>query len=306
MPRDAIQFRFVPTMRCNLRCSYCFLPHSTGSEPTMYDSIKPEKWIEGMRNFSGYDVEFYMWGGEPFCVDGTYDVVKGFAELEFVTWARIDTNLTFAKKIVSRCPTEKVKLLCSWHTETFDFNSVKSLTTMLNAQKMVGMVNFVASDASMSYLKENNLELDSVIQWFRDEGMFLNVAADFSKGNDPRYREFILRYMHPDDWAYIHGQRPCHGARCNAGETYFTVGMDGALTSCGRASRPLFGRGLRDKVLGNYFAGTIERKAQKCPQPQCLSIVSYSHREDNSFQWCRHLEDYVNRCVTHRCEMGLG
>ena len=126
-----IQFRFVPTMRCNLKCTYCFLKPSSGNEPTMFDKIPPHVWVEAMRNFSNYEVEFYMWGGEPFCVDGTFDLVKGFVEYDFIKWARIDSNLTYTKKVLQRCLSEKIKILCSWHTEVFDFGYYWKLINQL-------------------------------------------------------------------------------------------------------------------------------------------------------------------------------
>ena len=132
---DFLQFRFVPTMRCNLRCSYCFLPHSNGKESTMFDRYSVDRWINGMNNFSDHCVEFYMWGGEPFVLDETYDLVRGFAEYDFVQWARIDSNLTYTKKIIHRCPSEKVKIPCSWHTEKFDFGQLWERVMLLKKTK---------------------------------------------------------------------------------------------------------------------------------------------------------------------------
>ncbi len=40
-----ILFRFVPTMRCNYRCSYCFLPGSEKSKHGLCSTIHtPEEW----------------------------------------------------------------------------------------------------------------------------------------------------------------------------------------------------------------------------------------------------------------------
>jgi sulfatase maturation enzyme AslB (radical SAM superfamily) len=304
--KDHIQFRFVPTMRCNLKCDYCFLPHSVGNEPTMFDERSPSDWISALRQFASYDIEFYMWGGEPFCVDGTFRVVEGFAAQDFVKWARIDSNLTFTKQIVSRCPSEKVKILCSWHTHTFDFDQLCRLVGLLDARKMVGMVNFVASDSNMEFLKMNTLQLDDVIRYFADKDIFFNVAADFGKGSDPAYQAFITKYMTPDDWNHIHDKVPCIGVECDAGSALFTVEHNGTITSCARKCRHWFGFGKQEhEIVGDFFRGELSRQKTRCPNSSCRSIVSYCHRSDNSFVSKRHLEDYIARNMRHRQAVGV-
>ena len=135
--KEHLVFRFVPTMRCNFRCSYCFLKHSDGQEPTMFDAIPVHQWLDGLRNFSDYDLDIYMWGGEPFCIAPTYELVKGLDQLDFVKWMRIDTNLSYAKKILNQCPSPKVQLNCSWHTERFDYTTVKKHIMQLQKYNMV-------------------------------------------------------------------------------------------------------------------------------------------------------------------------
>lgn len=298
---DFIQFRFVPTMRCNLRCSYCFLPHSNGKEPTMFDKFTASEWIDSMKHFSDKQVEFYMWGGEPFILDDTFEVVKGFAEFDFVKWARIDSNLTFTKKIIRTCPSDKIKVLCSWHTEKFNFDQLWERTIRLNEHKMVGMVNFVASDTNLSYLNQNNISLESIIKKFADYGIFFNVAADFSKGDDPVYKDFITKYMTIEDWNHIHGKYQSKGVKCDAGLTFMDVGHDGTITSCGVVKGRLFRKSKNAaKILGNYFTGKIKVLESTCPKSSCLSIISYSHRHDNDLSSKRHLEDYVRRNTMHR------
>ena len=130
MPRF-LQFRFVPTMRCNLRCEYCFLAHSTGNEPTMFDKHPPAEWVEAFRAYSGDEVEFYCWGGEPFSCAGTYEFIRGIAAYDFVTYGRVDTNMTFARRILELCPSDKVRLNCSWHTHALDFDRLWTDATAL-------------------------------------------------------------------------------------------------------------------------------------------------------------------------------
>ena len=302
---DFLQFRFVPTMRCNLRCSYCFLDHSTGDEPTMFDNIQPPEWIAAMKKFSAYDVEFYMWGGEPFVLEGTYDLVKSFAEYDFVFWGRVDTNMTFAKNIIKRCPTPKVKLNCSWHTHALDFSNLWKLVLLLKQHEMVGMVNFVASEQNLQYLKENNLQLDDLVRKFQDQDLFLNVAAEFQRGDRQEYKDFILKYTCQEDWLHIHDQYSSQGVDCDAAQTFMFVDMkNGDLTSCGYRKDRFF-RQPHHPVLGNFFTGKIKRlSALTCPQERCLSIVSYCHRSDNNLVSKRHLDEYVTRNIQHRRQVG--
>jgi len=267
----------------------------------MFDHFSPYGWIDAMKNFSDNEVEFYMWGGEPFCIDETFDLVKGFAGYDFVKWARIDTNLVFTKKIIKRCSSEKIKLLCSWHTETLDFRQLWDRIMLLKNQNMIGMINFVASDSNMKFLKLNHLNVETLIRKFSDEGLFFNIAADFAKGDDPTYKEFITKYMTIEDWDYIHGHYPSKGVLCDAGETFFDVSPDGSLTSCGIAKRNhlIFGKYLPVKI-GNFTTGKIMQTESSCPKYKCLSIISYCHRKDNDFSSQRHLEDYIKRNILHR------
>lgn len=303
--RDFLQFRFVPTMRCNLKCSYCFLKHSTGDEPTMFDKMPPSEWIRAMKNFSDYDVEFYMWGGEPFCIDGTFNLVKGFIEYDFVRWARIDSNMTYTKKIVQRCPSSKIKILCSWHTESLDFEQYWKLINQIKEKNMVGMANFVASDTNMQFLQENNLILDALIKKFIDSGIFFNVAADFKRGDDPEYKKFIVQYMTEEDWDHIHGNYPSKNAPCDASSTFFSVHHDGSITSCGVGRKSLFNKKTIPVNVGDFFDGKLKRrKKTSCPIGYCKSIVAYPHRLDNDFQPFRHLESYIKRNIEHRKRTG--
>jgi hypothetical protein len=292
---DFVQFRFVPTMRCNLRCSYCFLPRPGSTEPTMFDAVAPAAWVDGMAHFSEYEVEFYLSGGEPFCIPGTYDLVRGFCELPFVRWARIDTNLMYADRVLELCPSSKVKLLCSWHTEAMSFETFTEKILMVKQHDMLGMVNFVASDKNMKYLDDNGLQLDEIVRDFQRRGVFINVAGDFGKGSGGGYRRFITRYTSPEDWEHIHGFRRSRGSPCGAGATSFTVRHDGRLQTCARPGA----------VVGDFLSGKIERVEGVCPERDCRCIVHYCHRRDNSIPYRRHLEGYVERNTAHRLTTGV-
>jgi hypothetical protein len=267
----------------------------------MYDEIPPERWVEAMAQFANDEVEFYMWGGEPFCVDGTFDVVKGFAEYDFVQYARIDTNISAAKKIVTRCPSEKIKINASWHTEYFGYEQMWKNVMLPREQNMIAMVNFVASDANVAFIEKEGIDLDDLIARFEDHGMYLNVAADFHKGSDPEYRDFMLKYMPDPDWEHIHHEHPPHGVACNAAEHFFWVGLDGELTTCGAVKTTGWWRKeTGPEVVGNFLEGVVKPQVRTCPQTQCPSIIGYHQRKDNDMSNRRHLEDYVARGRKHR------
>jgi MoaA/NifB/PqqE/SkfB family radical SAM enzyme len=258
-----------------------------------------------MKNFSDYDVEFYMWGGEPFCIDGTFDLVKGFIEYDFVRWARIDSNMTYTKKILQRCSSSKIKFLCSWHTENLNFEQYWKLINQFKEKNMVGMANFVASDTNMRFLQRHSLILDDLIKRFMDSGIFFNVAADFNKGEDPEYREFITQYMTEEDWDHIHGNYPSKNAPCDASNTFFSVHHDGSITSCGIQRKNLFNEEIISVIVGDFLDGKLKRrKKTSCPVGFCKSIVAYPHRLDNDFQPVRHLESYIERNIEHRKRNG--
>jgi hypothetical protein len=267
----------------------------------MFDKIAPDRWIAAMKNFAYHDVEFYMWGGEPFCIEGTYDLLAGMTDYDFVKWGRVDSNITYAKKILKRCRSSKIKILAAWHTETLGYERFNEYVVELHEAGMVGMINFVASPSNLQYLKTHGLDLDELILDYGKKGIFFNVAADFHRMDDPGYKEWVLQYMTPQDWAHIHGEIPSKGVPCVAGKTFFTVEHDGHLTSCGRRVKKIMG-GLKNETVGNFFTGQLERKEKICPNEKCLSVISYVHRKDNEMPYLRHLEGYCDRTRRHRNE----
>lgn len=304
--KECITFRFVPTMRCNFKCSYCFLRHSDMKEPTMFDCFSVNDWIRGIKNYAHFNVDFYMWGGEPFCIKETFDFVSKLDTLEFVKSIRIDTNMSFYDKILEKCPSSKLRLNGSWHPHKYSLEQIEKRAFALHQQGLLCMLNFVASDENILYLKESNLDLLSIVRKFADQGIYLNVAADFAKGNDDTYRKMITQYTTEEDWKHIHNEYPPHGVLCDSGSSFITINPDGTLTSCGRQNKKyLFFGDQRPKVLGNLFDGTLERVSCPCPQQECPSIISYVHRCDNEFVAQDHLKEYVYRNIKHRRKTGV-
>lgn len=295
--RERFLLRFVPTMRCNFNCPYCFEGDSAKRpKETMFDKHSPDEWIEAMKQFADYDIEIYMWGGEPFLLDGTYEVLKAWLAMDNVlTGCRVDTNLFFADKIAERCPNSKLKLNCSYHMQyhTLDqqFEKIKKLKDL----DMVGMMNFVASEYNLTKLREDyGMSVHDLINKFAEIGVFVNIAGDFTYANNEKYEKydeymrFITQFISPEEWRFLRGDTKIR--KCDAGKCFFTVNYDGKLTSC-----------IDDKSYGNFFEGVIKpaKWTKTCKAP-CQSLISYPWRRDNDFIPWSSLSEYVNRCENHR------
>ncbi len=291
-----VLFRFVPTMGCNYRCSYCFLPNEQKSiKDTMFDTYAPEVWVEGMSQWSDYDVEFYMWGGEPFSIPGTFDVVKGWTDYRHVVCnSRIDTNMFFADEIAKRCPTSKVKLNCSWHREYEDLHSLFGKVVTLQELEMVGMVNFVASTENIEHLREEyGMTIDDLVDMFEKIDVFLNVASDinvFESRNifkKKQVKNLLSKYTCPEDWHYL--REKMSSTSCEASKSFFTVNKEGDITTC-----------LGEDVVGNFFEGTLEIRDKIMCAQRCQSLVAYPFRLDNDFIPRNSLMSYVERNKAYR------
>lgn len=290
-------FRFVPTMKCNFNCSYCFVGDSSKRpKETMFDNHSPEEWIEAMKQYKDKKIEIYMWGGEPFLLDGTYTVLKAWMDMDnILPGCRIDTNLYFADKIAERCPSSKLKLNCSYHMQYHTLEQQYEKIKKLKDLDMVGMMNFVASEYNLKKLKEDyNMTVHDLINQFSEIGVFVNIAGDFAYANNdqyPRrdeYMNFIMQFISPEEWKLLRGNP--HKCKCDAGKSFFTINNDGRITSC-----------IDDKVYGNYFEGTIKpaRWAKSCKKV-CQSLISYPWRHDNNCNPWSSLTEYVKRCEEHR------
>ena len=289
-------FRLVPTMNCNFRCSYCFLSSGEKAVPgTLFDIHSPREWIAAMKNFKKNKVEFYCWGGEPFLLDGTYELVKGWAEYDHViSGSRLDTNMAFAEKIAQRCPTDKVKLNCSWHAQYFSLDTIYNKVRLLNDIGMVGMLNFVASDDNLKRLDTDyRMSVHDLIKKFADIGVFVNIAADFSRVNDKDpstyvdYKKFLMQFTNPDDWKHLRSDGD--SSLCTSNKHFFTLQPNGDITPC-----------LSNQVCGNFFDGTLRPPELSVCNKICPSIVAYPFRTDNNFIPAQHLVRYVNRNREYR------
>lgn len=295
--KERFLFRFVPTMKCNFNCAYCFEGDvSKRPRETMFDIHSADEWIVAMEKFSDKEIEIYMWGGEPFLLDDTYTVVREWMSMEHILHGcRIDTNTFFADKIVERCPSSKLKLNCSYHMQYHTLDQQYEKVKKLKDLDMIGMMNFVASKYNVTKLKETyNMSVMDLIEKFADIGVFVNIAGDFALANDTNYSRhdeymhFILQFISPQEWEWLRGVP--NKRVCDAGKYFFTVNNDGRFTSC-----------IDKKVYGNFFEGVIKpAKRSKTCSKCCQSLISYPWRTDNDFVPWSSLLEYVKRCEEYR------
>lgn len=289
--------RFVPTMRCNFSCDYCFLGKSFDRPAeTMFDYHPVNEWIDAMKLYADKKIEIYMWGGEPFLLDDTYTLLRAWLDMDHITdGCRIDTNMYFADKIAERCPSNKLKLNCSYHMQYLTLEEEFEKVKKLKALDMIGMVNFVASESNMRKLRdEYHMSVHDLIEKFAEIGVFMNVAGDFAIANNKSYERhdeymrFILQFIAPEEWKLLRGEpKKC---KCDAGKYFFTVNNNGKLTSC-----------IDNKIYGDFFKGVIKpaKHAKNCNKV-CQSLISYPWRQDNDCIPWNSLLEYIKRCEAYR------
>lgn len=298
MKKETIMFRFVPTMRCNFRCEYCFEDNSLKKDSgTMFDNHSVDEWVEALKNFNDYDIELYLWGGEPFCIDETFGFIKKATELDnVISGFRIDTNVFYADKIAKMCPSNKVKLNCSYHMQFHTLEQQYQKVKMLKELDMIGMVNFVASKYNLTHLRDDyGMTVKDLIEKFAEIDVFVNVAGDFAFANSSKYeryeeyKKFILQFTSPEEWDWLRNKYK--GERlCTAGQRMFTVQFNGDFTSC-----------ISKKIYGNIFTGILIPDVEEslCSK-SCPSLVAYPFRCDNDFSAINSLLCYVERNKEYR------
>lgn len=300
MSKETIMFRFVPTMRCNFRCEYCFVDNKVKQNgKTMFDVHTVDEWVEAMKQYDDYNVELYFWGGEPFCIDETYAFLQECVKMDhIISGFRIDTNVFFADKIAELCPSRKIKLNCSYHMQYHSLEQEFEKVKKLKELDMVGMVNFVASKYNLEHLKEDyGMTVKDLIDKFAEIGVFVNIAGDFAYANNRKYekyeeyRNYILQFISPEEWDWLRNKYSDERL-CSAGQKMFTVEYDGTFTSC-----------ISDRKYGNFFEGILQpdKECSYCGK-NCPSLVAYPFRCDNEFPTVNSLLAYVERNQKYRNE----
>lgn len=299
MNKETIMFRLVPTMRCNFRCEYCFVENNIKENgSTMFDKHSVQEWVEAMKQYDNYDIELYLWGGEPFCIDETYEFLSECVKMDhIISGFRIDTNTYFAEKIAEKCPSNKIKLNCSFHMQYHSLEEEFRKIKLLKELDMIGMVNFVASKYNLEHLRDDyGMNVEDLINKFAEIGVFVNIAGDFAYANDPNYeryeeyRDFILQFISPEEWRWLRGGEEIR--ECTAGQKMFTINSDGKFSSC-----------ISNRDYGNFFDGKLvpDEMVSNCKK-NCPSLVAYPFRCDNDFPSTNSLIEYIKRNQKYREE----
>lgn len=303
MERERIIFLIYPTWFCNFKCPYCVASHLVASNingkehiPSMFDAHTLEDWIKAIENFGAqYDIEFYFSGGDPLCVPQTFDFLKRLVCLPYVKYIRLDHNMSKVKKLIEVCPSDKLQVNGSWHPIYLDYNFIHQRARELNEHNMLAMINFVASDENEQYLSEHDLTLEKIVLDMEADGIFFNIATDIHKRDDKDYMDKYVRYISPQDQSYLSGTLPSYGVPCMAPMKYFTVEWDGQITTC-KSMEDCLGADLNgQRIVGNFFAGKLDRKMGHCKMKCSNCIVMYTQRLDNAFDFDEHLRGYKKR-----------
>lgn len=295
IPENFLMIRFVATRYCNYRCPYCYVPSKKRTIlKTMLSHHSKEEWLKALKEtFLDKTLEFYFTGGEPLLVKDCILMIRELVKWDNVERIRIDSNISTVSNFLKHVKSEKVKFLTAFHPTQVSLENYLRNACSIKKYNMMGIVNFVASKEN---LKEIGMPPHKLIEIFKKEEMFLNVARDFMckyYGYDynKNYKEYIDMFQFPLDRVYMKNTPLNKGHLCGGGKHYVFFNRHGQAFSCGK-------REYRIEGLGNIFEGTLKLHDELCvcEEEGCPSIVSYSFSSSNDFDPTQHIEDYIIRC----------
>lgn len=313
MKRDRIIFLIYPTWFCNFKCPYCVASHlisNLGNRekkiPSMFDAHSTDDWIKALSEYGKiYDIEIYLSGGDPLCINQTYGFLAELVELPFVKYIRLDHNMSMVTRLLKECHSEKIQINGSWHPLYLDYPTIYERACMLKEYNMIAMINYVASKENETYLCTHHLDLDRIVDDFSKKNIFINIATDIHRRNDDAYNANYARFVSPSDHGYLTGELPSFGAECMAAMNFFTVEWDGAITTCKLIEDDNSKCSNELRAVGDFFQGTLERKIGHCGMKCSNCIVMYVQRLDNAFQPEEHLSGYRQRTEQWRSSVKL-
>lgn len=259
-------FLFFPTMRCNLKCSYCHFKVDLqdgaytwagyGKEHVIEKEVSAEEMILFLSPFAPYHVE--MTGGEP----TIWRDFKKFVSMipHGSTWAVTSNTLGNVAEIdFSKCKS----WTASWHGVNFD-------KFMDNVKSIKGRYPFIS--VSIVIQKEKFLEGLNSVFLFASQGIRPNVLRELNPGVDWRGTK---------EWELLSNIKKCgvnvveedippsfdfeKGYACEGGVSYFAVMPDGTLYRC-------YSDAMRNQPIGTIHGFERETELYECKK-ECLGCA---------------------------------
>jgi len=273
------------TLRCNYRCPYCYLNAYDG-RLDWFNDHSPEEWMEALlRSFPNRRLQFELQGGEPLIYKPALEFLRILVDSDNVDYIRVNTNGTTVDKLARDLPSPKIRLMCTYHPSQVALDEFLGRLVVAQKAGIVEMAKVVVVPEEFDRVK-----IEDMVRLFADEGVFLDVAYDWTRARDYRSEDlrflFSLRTKRDAEFAM-----KCEtlGQRCAAGVNYAEIINTGDVLRCQD-------RGL----LGNVFKTVhLLEKPAPCPLIYCCCINRYSHM----LSWrCgdHHLANFVARNKKHR------
>jgi MoaA/NifB/PqqE/SkfB family radical SAM enzyme len=264
---------FMPTMRCNLACSYCPFDFGNESENSytwggygfdhkIEKEIKPDEVLRYLESAQPYHLE--ICGGEPILWPGLRELIRGIPEGN--TWAITSNTLNDIKNI------DFTKCICwsaSWHETNYDkfIENVKAIK-----------IKFKDIFINMVFRRETLLENLKMMFCFLSQGITPNIIPEVNPGVDwqdsAEWKMLSnmkkMGYRLIDDLG-IPTQEKTSGYLCKGGDTYFNIGPDGKLYTC-------YSETMRGESFGSIYDSVwIKGDVHECHKP-CYFDCAADHR----------------------------
>ena len=139
--KNKLIYSYDITMRCNLRCSYCYatdiLDNKKSGDVAVADKVV-QAFKDYKENYPGHIIELDLLGGDPLVAANIWDFIDAYMETGFDLW--IITNLmmgkrtlTKAKEYLNKYP--KLGICATWHSEIDDEKFKENLLFFKDATK---------------------------------------------------------------------------------------------------------------------------------------------------------------------------
>ena len=200
--KNKLIFSYDITMRCNLRCSYCYaadiLDNKKSGNREVADKVV-QAFKDYKKNYPDNIIELDLLGGDPLVAENIWDFIDAYMETGFDLW--IITNLmmgkrtlTKAKEYLNKYP--KLGICATWHSE-IDNDKFKenllffkdAIKPMYNQVDEVTYNNFVTSFV----LFNDNPDMYEKARWAKDNGINYGITILYDD-------QMLYRREAKEDW----------------------------------------------------------------------------------------------------------